>query len=366
MSAGISVLVTPRDVNPYQELLYRGVTAAGIRIRYAEGPTRSKTLNGLLQPAMLVWYRMHGFRILHIHWVFQFSLPWARQRRWASRAMEWSFNLYLSIASRLGFAIVWTAHDLLPHEPVFGDDRRARDFLLAKASVVIALSEATAAELTELGARQVRLIPSGPYLDQYPVTLTSEEARASFQFEPEDWVVLLIGQLSPYKGADLLLLAAHELPPTSRIKIMVVGSCRDEEYRNTLNRLAAESEGRAMTRIEWIPDQDLARYMQAANVAAFPFREITNSSSVILAESFGLPVVIPDLKTLREIPEATAVRFEPGIEGLIAALQQTEHMSKSEYAEMSAAASAWATKTDWSTAARLMIETYQSLQPEQH
>jgi len=82
--------------------------------------------------------------------------------------MEVVFSLYLRTAQSVGYAIVWTAHDLLPHEQVFADDSRARDLLLSKAKVVIALSEATATELRALGARLVRVIYR---LDRTPIAI---------------------------------------------------------------------------------------------------------------------------------------------------------------------------------------------------
>jgi hypothetical protein len=82
VNSGLSVLVTPRDGLHYQELLYRDIEASGVRVRFTKGPTRSQTLNILLAPAGLMWHRTFGFRILHIHWVFQFSLPWASQIQW--------------------------------------------------------------------------------------------------------------------------------------------------------------------------------------------------------------------------------------------------------------------------------------------
>ena len=156
------MLAAPRDDNPYQSLLYSEVIAAGIDVRYDEGPTGSQTVNLLLAPALLARFRLKGFKILHLHWVFQFSLPWAPNTPWALRLMEWWFGVYLRTATLLGYRIIWTSHDLLPHEQVFADDTRARDFLLSKAAAVIALSEVTAAELTSLGAKNVRVIPEGP------------------------------------------------------------------------------------------------------------------------------------------------------------------------------------------------------------
>ena len=360
MNSGLSVLVTPRDSVPYQELLYRGVEAAGVRVRYAEGPTPSQTLNVVLSPALLAWWRMRGYRILHIHWVFQFSLPWARRARWARRLMEWWFAVYLRMAQFTGFAIIWTAHDLLPHDPVFANDERARDMLLSKATIVIALSEATAKELRELGAHDVQMIPSGPFTSPYRVTLTTEEARASFGFSADDLVVTLIGRIESYKGADMLLLAAAQLPTSSRIKILLAGSCSDEAYRNELLRLAEEAGDRVTVVFEWVPEKDVAQYLQATDFAVFPFREITNSGSVILAQSFGLPVIVANLLSLSDIPSDAVIRFEPGVETLVNALLQAEGLSESQYRAMGDAGLDWSMRSDWAKIALDTVETFRA------
>ncbi|MGC1237412.1 MAG: glycosyltransferase [Acidimicrobiales bacterium] len=359
MTSNLSVLVTPRDGLHYQDLLYRDIEASGVLVYYARGPTPSQTLNVLLGPALLGWYRARGCHILHIHWVFQFSLPWARQSQWSRRLMEYWFGWYLRIADAMGYAIVWTAHDLMPHEKVFADDRRARDVLLSRATVVIALSEATAAELREMGARHVRITPMGSYADPYAVVQTSTEARRSFGFGIDDIVVSLIGRIEPYKGADLLLQAVAQLPTTSKVKVLLAGLCSDPEYRRQLDHLASECGGRVISHLEWIPDDDLARYFQAADIAVFPFREVTNSASVLLAQSFGLPIVIPNLTTLSDIPDDSAMRFEPGNDQLVAALQQAERLSTETLRAMSTAGLAWATKYDWTNVAHETVDAFE-------
>lgn len=359
MKPGLTVLVTPRDGLHYQDLLYRDAEAFGVRVRYAQGPTPSQTLNVMLSPVMLLWHRMRGCRILHIHWVFQFALPWARHQKWALKFMEWWFGLYLRTSRLLGYAIVWTAHDLLPHEQVFADDRRARDLLVSKSKAVIALTEATASDLRELGAHIVRVIPMGSYAEPYPVSMTTSEARASFGFEEDDVVVSLIGRIESYKGADLLLRAVAQLPITSKIKLLVAGICTDKSYRDELDRLTLEVEDRVTTRFEWVPEGDLARYFQATDVAAFPFREITNSASISLAQSFGKPVIVADLPTLRELPDDAVLRFGLGIEALVSALQAVEKLTSLQYQAMSAAGLAWATRTDWREVARETAGVYE-------
>lgn len=359
MTSKLSVLATPRAGQHYQDLLYAGIEESGVRVRFERGPTPSQTLNIFLSPTLLLWFRVRGFRILHIHWVFQFSLPWARRRRWARKLMERWFGLYLRAAHTLGYHVVWTAHDLLPHDQVFEDDRRARALLISKASAVIALSEATASELRALGAQHVRVIPIGPYAEPYPVTMTRDEARRSFGFGDDDVVVALIGRIEEYKGADLLLSAIAQLPSSSKIKLLLAGFCPDEHYRDKLNGLVDDTEGRTVSMLEWIPDEDLARYYQATDVAVFPFREITNSASLLLAQSFGIPVVISDLAALRDVPSDAAIRLESGDGSLVAALCQAEDLSDDDYHAMSTAGRAWATRFDWENVARETIQTYE-------
>jgi glycosyltransferase involved in cell wall biosynthesis len=362
LNSNLSVLVTPRELH-YQRFLYQEIEKSGVRVRYTVGPTPSQTINLLLAPAVLAWYRARGFRILHIHWVFLFSLPWARKRRWARRLMEWWFGIYLRAARLLDLAIVWTAHDLLPHEQVFADDRRARDLLISRASLIIALSETTANELRALGAGRVRVVPLGSYAAPHPVTLTRDRARASFGFVEGDVVVALIGRIEEYKGADLLLRAVHRLPTTSRIKVLIAGLCVDAHYRDLLIRLARESPGRVVTEFKWIPDDEMARYYQAVDLAAFPFREITNSGSIMLAQSFGKPVVMPALANLADIPVEAAIRYDPRLELLVNALERAEHLSEDEYRQMSSAGLEWANRFDWSMAAQETIKSYEEVSP---
>jgi glycosyltransferase involved in cell wall biosynthesis len=359
--ARISVLVTPRDPNPYQDLLYEGVSDLGVRVHYADDVTPSHTLNVLLAPFLLVWYRLRGYRILHIHWSYKFSLPWAGGRPWARFVMEWWFRLYLDAARQLGYQIVWTAHDLLPFEQV---DARDQGLLIAKSRSIIALSKASADTLRELGASNVHVVPIGSYSAPYTSTIMRDEARANLGFSPDDVVVTLMGRVERYKGADLLLTAARRLPQASRIKVMIIGSCSDDVYRSQLMDIAETMPERALLQLEWIPEDELGRYLHASDFAAFPFRDITNSSSVVLAQSFGLPVVIPDLKLLSDVPADTAIRYLPQgdelTDSLVAALESVDHLAGVDYDAMSSAATAWAHNCDWSTIAQRTVEVYES------
>ena len=112
---------------------------------------------------------------------------------------------------------------------------------------------------------------------------------------------------------------------------------------------------------ERIPEEDVARYILATNFAVFPFREVTNSGSVILAQSFGLPVVIADLPSLSDIPSASAIRFRHSVDSLVDALLRAESLSESEYRSMGNAGLVWATRIDWEEIAQATVEAYRRI-----
>jgi len=61
-----------------------------------------------------------------------------------------------------------------------------------------------------------------------------------------------------------------------------------------------EKSGSLILRNEFIPDEDVAWYFTAADVAALPYSDIFQSGVLFLAYSFGLPVVATDVGSLRD------------------------------------------------------------------
>ena len=47
-----------------------------------------------------------------------------------------------------------------------------------------------------------------------------------------------IGSTGPVTGADLLLLAAEQVPSETKMRILAVGACADDAYGELLQRLA--------------------------------------------------------------------------------------------------------------------------------
>lgn len=330
----MKILVIPRDGNPYQELLYGPLRKHGARIRYAAQPTPSHTLNLLLLPLQLAAVRLTGTRLVHLHWVFGFALPGGRRGR---RAAQLWFALVITVIRLLGMRLVWTAHNVLPHEPVFADDRAARRRLVRASALVIAHSLPTLDGLAAIGAypRRVAVIPHGPF----PAPpLPPPQARGRFLF---------LGMVAEYKGVEDLLTAFAALPPHVRATLTVAGACADPDLAARLRVLAGRAAGRVTLRLERIPEDELAGLYAAADVVVLPFRRVTTSGSALLALGHGRPLLIPDDPALGGLPAAAVRRYDGGIPALTSAIADLAGAGAPALHAMSAAALDHVRAGDW-------------------
>jgi glycosyltransferase involved in cell wall biosynthesis len=105
--------------------------------------------------------------------------------------------------------------------------------------------------------------------------------------------------------------------------------------------------------------------LSAADLAAFPFREVTNSSSLLNAQCYGLPVVVPDLPGLRHLPRPSVLYFDGTVEGLAKTLAGFVSLAPKEREEMGSSARAYATSVDWPTVAAMTLSAYQEAAAKQ-
>jgi hypothetical protein len=113
-----------------------------------------------------------------------------------------------------------------------------------------------------------------------------------------------------------------------------------------------------MTRIS---DDEYAARLSAADFAIFPFRSITNSETVMTAVSCGVPVLIPGLEALSDLPAAAALKWEPGsgCAGIRAVLEEAVRTDVEKREAMRSAALAWAGERDWSAVAEATRIVYE-------
>jgi glycosyltransferase involved in cell wall biosynthesis len=342
----MKLLALPRDPNPYQRLLYGECERHGLRVRYVGKVAPFHTPSMLVLPFELLFWRLAGYRILHVHWVFGFRLPFADRVPAIGRLARWWFRTMLALAHRLGMTVVWTAHNTLPHERVFDDDVVARRELLQASELVIAHSDAALAELERVVARPRRsaVIPPGPFnLNPRAADVRPPGERGSGPLP-----LLFFGKVIAYKGVEELLEAVAELP-VGTVKLRVVGECSDPALRRRLERL--DGPGVELRLDRRVSDQEATELMDWADAVALPFRRVTTSASALFAMEHGRPLVLPDLPAFSELPDEAVRRYDGTVGGLMAALEDVAGWAPERLAAAGAAAREYTQRFTWAGAA---------------
>lgn len=204
------------------------------------------------------------------------------------RAMRWR-----------GTRLVWTAHNIEPHElrhPRWAE--RAYLTMFQYADMVLAHSDAAAALLRAryAPATPIRVIPHGAYVGLHGPRLPKATSRTALGLPTEAFVALNLGTLRPYKGLELLLEAWQGLTGY----LLIAGGVKDAAYAEQLQRRAAPLAGVDL-RLNFVPDADLPLWFGAADVVVLPYRKLLTSGILLWALSYGVPVVAPDVPPVREL-----------------------------------------------------------------
>ncbi len=207
-----------------------------------------------------------------------------------------------------GAAVVWTVHNLQPHE--VRNERLARWYLARFVSLLdgvlspssYGLEQARAA-YPELRSVPSAITPIGHYRDVYDAPPSRAGARSELAIDPNVTLLVSIGQIRRYKNLVHLaeLVAASANP---ELRLIIAGPPKDDDEVAALQAVA-QRDDRIDIRAERVPDDDIPTMLAAADIFVAPFSRILNSSSVLLALSFECGVLVPATGALPEL--ATAV-----------------------------------------------------------
>ncbi|RJQ35841.1 glycosyltransferase [Candidatus Microgenomates bacterium] len=299
----MKVLIFPKDPNPYQELLYSQLRLK-IKIKYLANPTKSYALGLILLFPQLLIYRLKGFDIFHLHWVYNFKSP--INNILFKTIVTIYFLLFLSIIKLLRYKLIWTVHNVLPHDKQFVNDVLARRFLSKLCDAKIVHSESTIDEMKKIkmDTKNVYIIPHGNYIESYENKVNERDAKKYFDYKIDDFVFLFFGRIEKYKGIEDLLEVFKKITKKRKnIKLLIAGKCQDENLKKLLNNYKNKLRNNIKICTKFIENNEVQYYFNCANAIVYPFKEITTSGSVILALSFGKPVICPRIGALKDMPD---------------------------------------------------------------
>ena len=186
------------------------------------------------------------------------------------------------------------------------------------------------------------------------------------QFDLETPLCLLFGFIRPYKGVEFLIDSwrrVKEKDPTAQL--ILAGQPEDrygEVLLEKIGDLGLKDE--IDTHFEFLPQEKLNLYIQAADVLVYPYRSITQSGALLTGLTTGKPIVATDVGGFSEMiqHEQTGILVEYGdeerlAEELVQLLRDTEKREQLGQAAQEMVE----TEYSWDAIANKTLECYQSV-----
>jgi beta-1,4-mannosyltransferase len=206
------------------------------------------------------------------------------------------FVTELLLIKLLGASIVWTVHNKHNHERNhIRLDRTVNRFVARLADEMTVECEAAKDIIIDLfqikTPSKIHVVEEGNYIGAYPNEMTRTEARERLMIDEDTFLFTYFGQIRPYKNVPRLIDSFSNLEVDDST-LLVVGSPYTEEMKIELQRQADDVDNISFV-FEFISNEEIQMYMNAADIVALPYRDIMTSGSVLLAMSFGRAVVAP-------------------------------------------------------------------------
>ncbi|MFT5086124.1 MAG: D-inositol-3-phosphate glycosyltransferase [Candidatus Latescibacterota bacterium] len=217
--------------------------------------------------------------------------------------------ILLLLCRALGIKIVLTVHNILPHE--VRPFERAIYFLYYRlARGLILHSDLNRQRLREMAPKlkdgRLHVVPHGNSEQFRSHEMSREESRRHLGLPQDATIALFFGSVRPYKGLDLLVEAMPAVASACPRALLVVAGHvevgNQAEYEAQIAGLDLGPE-QVLQRYGYLSNEDMIRYVCAADLVVLPYREIYQSGVIFLAYSFGRAVLATRVGSFPETVE---------------------------------------------------------------
>lgn len=202
-------------------------------------------------------------------------------------------------------------------ENVVSHEANAIDKLLTKigltsASKFLALSGIVEKEVQQYSKGKKVYRSELPVYNCYkPCDLTDQKRiKKEFGFEDDSIVLLFFGYVRKYKGLDILIEAFPKIHSSNhKLRLLIVGEFYDnpKEYFELIKKLKIENKVKVIN--QFVPNEAVAKYYQAADVVILPYRSATQSGILNVAYGFNKPVIVTEVGGLTEFVDEGKTGF---------------------------------------------------------
>ncbi|MBV6389019.1 MAG: hypothetical protein JNIBNLAF_00615 [Nitrosomonas europaea] len=279
--------------NPYQNLLYEN-----IKKEY-------KVANIGFSPSQLnreyLKCKRGSYSILHMHWLHAFYSP-------ADKNSVDNFLNTIKYAKDLNYKIIWTAHNLLPHEHSVQSEevhRYVRQNIINLCDHIL-VHDCTAKkaliETFNIDEKKLYITPHGLY-DVNESSKSKEIIKTELGLPVNSFVILLLGRIRKYKGIDKAILAFNKackrVGKDNNIILLVAGFPDDKELDNFILSFSEENTNIRYINRELTSDE-VNDLFGISDISCLPYESGLTSGIAYMSISHKIPMLVTDLPFLAE------------------------------------------------------------------
>lgn len=213
------------------------------------------------------------------------------------------FRLNCLVAKTLGYRLIWSAHNALPHEyRSLRLEKWMRRFLIKRFDFIVGHAKNAYADLKAVTGLDFKekyvLLEHGTYGDWYKVAGSIN--REVLGIPAGKKIVLLKYSVKAYQGTQdaVRYLLNNEVP--DHLHFLLIGNISDRDRKELLKKEQISVIDRK------ISETELADVFDMADIVWMPYRHITTSGFYQMAISFEKPVLATDIEFFR-------LHSEPGM-----------------------------------------------------
>lgn len=179
-------------------------------------------------------------------------------------------------------------------------------------SKFLALSEIVEKEVQHYSKKKKVYRSELPVYDCYKKDEVRDinKLKLELGFAEDSLILLFFGYVRKYKGLDILIEAFPKiLSINQKARLLIVGEFYDDpkEYFKLIKNLKIDDKVKVIN--QFVPNEDVGNYYQAADVVILPYRSATQSGILNVAYGFYKPVIVTDVGGLAEFVDESKTGF---------------------------------------------------------
>jgi len=199
--------------------------------------------------------------------------------------------------------IIYTAHNILPHETNYVDKILYKLMYMISDKIVVHNNHCKNLLMQDfkVNEKKIFVIPHGIY-DSYKES--DLQAKKDSLENKDKLVILQIGTIREYKGIKTLIEAIYLLPDglKERVRVIIAGSQALKLDSTNYEKLIDERNLQNIITLinRRISDEEMGSFYNGADISVLPYKEIYGSGALLMSYTYNKPVLVSNVPAFLE------------------------------------------------------------------